>query len=161
MQAKAILRHLRLSPRKVRRIASSIRGLHAAHAESLLEHTPHRAARPLIKLLRSAVANAEVLGVGEKATLLIKQIEVSQGRTLSRARPRSRGMSHPIARRSSHIILVVEGPGGMKKQGSKKALTEGRKTETRKQAFSGSDQKTAKRAGGVTQRIFQRKTMGG
>ena len=114
MQATATLRHVRISPRKVRLIARELPGRSFLQAESVLEFLPNKATQALLKLLRSAVANAENRGVGTKADLRVKEVAVNQGRTLKRFRPRSRGMMHPFARRSSHITIVLEGPGGVR-----------------------------------------------
>ena len=109
MEAKATLRNLRMSPRKVGRVAFSLRGLTVERADGHLSVLPHAAAHPIRKLLLSAAANALALGARDKETLVIKEVVVNQGATLKRYRPRSRGMANPIAKRVSHITLVLEG----------------------------------------------------
>jgi len=112
MEAKATLRNLRMSPRKVGRVAFPLRGLTVERADGHLSVLPHAAAHPIRKLLLSAVANALALGARDKETLVIKEVVVNQGATLKRYRPRSRGMANPIAKRVSHITLVLEGGAG-------------------------------------------------
>ncbi len=105
-EAKAKLSNYRQAPRKVRLVASAVRGKSVAQATDILSFTPNRAALPLQKLLNSAVANARALNLNE-ASLTIKELKVDAGATLYRRRPRSRGMANPIRKRTSHITLVV------------------------------------------------------
>lgn len=106
-EAKAKLSNYRQAPRKVRLVASAVRGKSIAQANDILTFTPNRAALPLQKLLNSAVANAKALNLNEER-LTIKELKVDEGPTLYRRRPRSRGMANPIRKRTSHITLVVE-----------------------------------------------------
>lgn len=111
MESRATLKNLRMSPRKVRRIAFPLRGMLLERAEGYLGVLPHAAAPPLKKLIASAAANALQLGAHDRAGLVIKEVRVNQGTTLRRFRPRSRGMTHPIAKRVSHVTVVLEGAG--------------------------------------------------
>lgn len=105
-EAKAKLSNYRQSPRKVRLVASSVRGKSVAKANDILSFVPNRAALPLQKLLASAVANAKSLNLKEE-NLAIKELRVDEGPTLYRRRPRSRGMANPIRKRTSHVTLIL------------------------------------------------------
>lgn len=110
-EARAILRYLRISPRKVRPLADIIRGERVDTALELLRFSSKRAATPLYKLLRSAVANWEAKNPGvspEEANLVVKQITVDTAGMLKRWRPVSRGRAHMYRRRMSHVTVVVD-----------------------------------------------------
>ncbi|RJQ14596.1 50S ribosomal protein L22 [Candidatus Parcubacteria bacterium] len=108
MEVKAQLRHLRISPRKVRRIADLIRNFNVEDARLQLEQLPHRSAGPLKKLIDSAISNAKHnLGV-ESDSLYIKKLTVDGGQTLKRYRPGPHGRAMPIAKRTAHITLVLD-----------------------------------------------------
>ena len=144
-------------------IARELGGKQFFHAEALLELLPHRATKPLVKLLRSAAANAEAQGVGEKQVLRVKGVMVNQGRTIQRFRPRSRGMAHPIARRSSHITIVLEGPGGVPKRKRAKQETTTESSDTRDRphptARTKQDLPTPRKLVDVGKRVFRRKSI--
>lgn len=108
MQSIAHLRHLRMSPRKVRLVAGLIRGMDIAEADAQLRHLPKAAALPLRKLLASAVANAEHNAKLAPANLFIGQIFVNQGPTLKRFRPRAFGRAASIKKRTSHVTIVLD-----------------------------------------------------
>lgn len=110
MQVKARLNHLHMSPRKVRRVAKLIRGLSAARAEAELLARPEQSAEPVLKLLRSAMANARQKTDARAEEATIAAFTVNPGPTMKRFRPRSRGMAHPIVKRMSHLSLVLELP---------------------------------------------------
>ena len=103
----AKLRYLKISPRKVRRVADLIRGLSVNEAEAQLLILPHRASQPLLKLLRSAAADAKNNQKLEPEKLWIKEIRVDVGPRQKRWRMRARGSASPIEKKSSHIILVL------------------------------------------------------
>ena len=106
---KAKLSHLRMSPRKARLVADLIRRCSIEDAQYQLQMSTRRASVPMLKLLNSAIANARVVDSNMNAqTLFIKEIRVDMGRTLRRFRPVSRGRAHPIAKRTSHITIVLE-----------------------------------------------------
>jgi large subunit ribosomal protein L22 len=104
---KAVLKNHRQSPRKVRSVASMLRGKSVDKAIIMLGFVPKAASLPIRKLLESAISNAKESGL-ETKNLSIKEIRVDEGITLKRARPRSRGMSNPIRKRSSHIQIILE-----------------------------------------------------
>ena len=107
MEAKAILKYARISPRKVGIVLDLIRGKDVSYARAILKNTPKSASEYLIKLLDSAVANAENnLGLN-KEDLIVSECYVCQGSTLKRIMPRARGSADRILKRTSHVTLVV------------------------------------------------------
>lgn len=107
MEVKAILRHLRMAPRKVRLIVDAVRGLGVAEAETRLKFIQREAARPVLKLLQSAVANAEHNFKLDREKLFIRTIVADAGTTLKRSRPRAMGRAAPIRKRTTHISIVL------------------------------------------------------
>ena len=107
MDVHASLRHLRQSPRKVRLVVNTIRGLSVTAAETRLTFMPKISAKPVLKLLRSAIANAEHNFKLEKQDLYVRHIVADGGPTLSRWRPRAFGRAAPIRKRTTHITLVL------------------------------------------------------
>ncbi len=105
---KSVLKNYRQSPRKVRLVAKSIRGKTAAQAVMILDFMPKRAADPIKKLINSAVANARVNNGISVDDLIVKNIEINQGVTLKRYRPRARGSAYRINKRTSHIVVTLE-----------------------------------------------------
>jgi len=108
MEAKAIARHIRIAPRKVRIVIDLIRGKDVGEAFSILKYTPKIASEVLTKLLKSAVANAEHNCDLNVDKLFVSAAYVDQGPTLKRIHPRSRGQAFKILKRTSHVTLVVE-----------------------------------------------------
>lgn len=108
MQAKAKLRFLRISPKKVRLVADLIRGQKVEAALTQLALLNKAAKKPLEKLLNSAIANAENNFQLKKDNLFIKEIRVDQGGVLKRWLPRAHGRATPIRKKMSHINLVLE-----------------------------------------------------
>jgi large subunit ribosomal protein L22 len=113
MQARAIAKYVRMSPRKVRLVVDQIRGKGVNDAYAILQFSKKGAAEPVGKTLRSAVANAqyraqdegEVLDVDE---LVVHEIFVDEGPTLRRYRAAAQGRAAPIRKRTSHITVVVD-----------------------------------------------------
>lgn len=108
MEAKAIARHVRMSPRKVRRVVDLIRGKSCDEALAILKFVPHAGAEPVEKVLRSAMANAENNHGMDPGSLYVSRAMVDGGPTLKRILPRMRGMANRIRKRTSHITVVVE-----------------------------------------------------
>lgn len=104
---KAVLRSIRISPKKVNLVAKLIRGKAAQWAIDFLTFTPKRSARALMQTLKSAVANAEGNFKQKRADLFISKVIINEGFTLKRFRPASRGRSHPIRKRTTHITIEV------------------------------------------------------
>lgn len=113
MEAKAVAKYIRLSPKKVHLVARMIRGKRVKEAQALLRFVPNRAARVLEKALNSAVANAENNYDLDRENLVVARAFADEGPTMKRLMPRARGRADVIARRSSHVTVVVserEGP---------------------------------------------------
>ncbi len=114
MDVHANLRHLRMSPRKVRLVVNTVRGLSIAAAETRLTFLPKLAAQPVLKLLRSAVANAEHNFKLDKKDLYVRHIVADGGPTLKRFQPRAFGRAAPIRKRTTHITLILSTKGDAK-----------------------------------------------
>ena len=115
MSYQASHRHARISPRKVRPLADMIRGKYADEALDILRYQPHRGARLLEKVLKSALGNARDPDNPEnrKRTVNIDHLVVSSatvdgGPMFKRVRPRARGMAYVIQKRTSHIQITLE-----------------------------------------------------
>lgn len=104
MDSKASLSNYRQSPRKVRLIADLIRGKSASQAINILSLLPKRGAEPMLKLVKSAVANAKE---GSPEQLFISSIQVNGGVVFKRMMPRARGRGAPIKKKTSHITLAL------------------------------------------------------
>ncbi|MFH1597472.1 MAG: 50S ribosomal protein L22 [Patescibacteria group bacterium] len=135
MEFTAKLRHLRVSPKKIRLVIDPIRGLDVIAARNKLNFFEKRAAQPVLKLLESAIANAKNnfphLGIKvEENNLYIKEVVANEGPTLKRWRPRAFGRATPILKRSTHInlILAERKPSQIKKTKAKKPELEPIKT---------------------------------
>jgi large subunit ribosomal protein L22 len=111
VEVRAVERHIRMSPQKVRLVLDVVRGKPAQEALAILQFLPHRAAKPVAKALKSAVANAENNFNMDPDDLVITSCAADEGRTLKRWRPRARGRVNQILKRSSHIIVVVAEKG--------------------------------------------------
>jgi len=105
--AKAHSRYVRISPRKVKIVCDLIRGKDVKTAKAILMQTPKSASEYLIKLLNSAVANAENNHEMDPDSLYVYETFANPGPTLKRIRPVSRGRAHRIFKRTSHITVVV------------------------------------------------------
>ena len=107
MEAKAIVRHVRMSPRKMRVVANLVRGKSVDQAMSLLKLMPKKGAVVIGKLIVSAVANAEQQGDVNVDNLVVRDCSVDNGPILKRWMPRAMGRANRIQKRTSHIELVV------------------------------------------------------
>jgi len=107
MEAKANIRMIRIAARKVRLVVDLIRGKAVGEAFAILKNTPRGASKPVEKLLKSAVANAEHNYQLEQDKLFVKEIYVGEGKTLKRMQPRSQGRGFAILKRTSHIYITV------------------------------------------------------
>lgn len=118
MEVKATVKHLKMSPRKVRLVVDLVRGLEINKALSQLKFSQKIATKPLAKLIDSAVANAVHNYELEKDNLFIKTIRVDEGKTLHRWTPKAHGRATPIRKRSSHIHITL---AEIKDSGNKEA----------------------------------------
>lgn len=112
MQATAVSRYIRVSPRKARLVADLVRGKTVQDALNILAVTPKKASPLLRKAILSAAANAQVKnddGVDlTRSTLRVAEIRIDEGPTLKRIRPRAQGRAFRINKRTSHIKVTVE-----------------------------------------------------
>lgn len=104
---KAIAKHVRISSKKANLVAGLIRKKNVVEALDILKFTPKKAAQILYKVLHSAIANAEKNFKQNKDSLIVQEIVVTEGRTLKRSVPVSRGRVHPRKKRTAHITVTV------------------------------------------------------
>ena len=105
---RAIARYVRISSRKVRIVIDLIRGKSVREAEAILRYTPKAATEPVLKLLNSAVANAENNLELNRDDLYVAEVYANQGPTLMRYRARAHGRASRIRKRTSHITIVLD-----------------------------------------------------
>lgn len=161
----AQLRYLHIAPRKVRLLADTLKGLTAYEAEAQLLMRVSRARLPLLKLLRSAIANAIQNQKLQKEQLMVKMVRVDQGPMLKRALPRAQGRTTPIQKKMSHITLVLEEMASPRTSRfvivpppkKEKKEKEGKKVVPKKP-----DVQEKEKAGkpGFFKKVFRRKSMG-
>ena len=106
--AKAKATYIRIAPRKVQIVLDLIRNQPTDKAMAILKYTPKAACEPLMKLLKSAIANAENNNNMDISRLYVAECSVSQGPTLKRIRPRAQGRAFRINKKTSHITLVLK-----------------------------------------------------
>ena len=169
-RATGHVRYLRIAPRKTRLVANVIKNLSVNEAEARLIAFPNRVSAPLLKLLRSVVANAKNNTKLDPAMLYIKEIRVDQGPKLRRWTPRARGGSSRIEKKTSHISIALEarGEGGkprftIHKKETKKSLATEKKTDKKAEKHGESETKgtaeTQKTRKGIIPKIFRRKSV--
>lgn len=108
MEAKAVAKYIRMSPRKARLVVDQIRGRKAQDALAILKHTPNKPAEPIYKVLHSAMANAENNFEMNRDDLYVAQVFIDQGPVLKRFRPRARGTASRIRKPTSHITIILK-----------------------------------------------------
>ena len=106
--ARAVARHVRISPNKARRVVNLVRGLPAKEALTVLQFAPQAASVQVQKVLASAMANAENNERLDPDALLVSEAYVDEGPTLKRFRPRAQGRAYRIRKRTCHITIAVE-----------------------------------------------------
>lgn len=113
MEARAVSRYIRISPRKARLVADLIRGKNVDEALGILALTPKKASPYLRKVVLSAAANVRNRTEGDarikNTDLLVKEVLINEGPTLKRIRPRAQGRAYRILKRTAHIEVTVEG----------------------------------------------------
>jgi large subunit ribosomal protein L22 len=147
MQVLSIYRGARISAFKCREVTREIQGLPAAAAVDLLTFTPKKAARMVLKTLKSAIANAENNNDLRAEKLVVQEAVVGEGSTLKRFRPKARGSAGPIRKRSSNIRIILtdeieikpkpdrQRPNGAKK-GARPPVKSGRSSTTPSESAS-------------------------
>lgn len=103
----AIHRYCRIAPRKARLVMDTIRGKRCAEAVDLLRFDRHRAAHFIRRVLKSAMSNADE-GEANMGSLYVSEARVDGGPYYRRWNPKDRGRAHPIAKRTSHLIVRVK-----------------------------------------------------
>ncbi len=162
----ATLRYLRMAPRKVRLVADVIRGLSVNEAEAQLVMQRKRAAKPLLKLLRSAMANAKNNSKVSLEGLYVEAIKVDGGPMLKRFLPRARGSASPIQKKMSHVTLTLAHGAHIKParfsivvpKKKKEATDVKERTKREKAAPEEQDEKTRKQGPGFFKKVFSRKS---
>ncbi len=107
MEARAIAKYIRVSPRKMKPIADLIRGKNVKEALAILKYTPRKGARIFLKVMNSAVANAENNHEMALDNLYVSQIYANQGPVMKRFKAGSMGRANPIKHRTSHVGVAV------------------------------------------------------
>jgi len=107
-EIRAVSKYVRMSPSKIRRVLRQIQGKTYSEALLLLEFMPYASCAPIIKVLRSATANARNNFGLDETKLVIKSAFADQGPTMKRFRPRAQGRAYRILKSTSHITIVME-----------------------------------------------------
>lgn len=176
MQVVAKLRYLNIAPRKVRLAADLIRGKSVAQAENILKFTVKRASQPLLKLVKSAMANAKNNFQMDESNLYISKILVDEGPKSKRYMPRARGQAYEIQKKSSHVTIwldertkTAEKPKKKAKKAEKVEVAEKIEEKAEEKAeekmpqkekpeFQPERAKQRPRIGSAFQRVFRRKS---
>jgi large subunit ribosomal protein L22 len=110
MEARAVARYIRITPRKANQVLQLIRGKRVDQVTEILDFTPKHVAKVIGKVLKSAVANAVAIeGKINIEHLRVKEATAGAGPSLKRFLPRAQGRATPIIKRTSHITIIVEG----------------------------------------------------
>ena len=107
MEAKAIVRNVRMTPRKMKLLCDLIRGKDANTAMAIIQNTPKAASEVMAKLLKSAMANAENNFDMNGDDLYVKEAHVAPGPIMKRVRPRAQGRAFRILKRTWHVTVVL------------------------------------------------------
>ena len=108
MEATAKATYVRISPRKVQIVLDLIRNQPTDKAMAILQYTPKAACEPVLKVLKSAIANAENNNGMSVENLYIEECYANKGPTMKRIRPRAQGRAYRIEKRMSHITIVLD-----------------------------------------------------
>lgn len=166
-QYTAKLSFLRQAPRKVRSVGDLIKGLPVNEAEAQLLAQTRRPSKALLKLLRSAVANAKNNKVNDVQHLFVESIRVDNGPMLKRMLPRARGSASPIQKKMSHVTLVLGVNENLKSRftivppkKTKLPPSQDVRTKTKKPKAAEREEPKSKQAPGFWKRRFGRKVVG-
>lgn len=169
MRVTAKLNYLHISPRKVRAVVGLVKKMNPREAMAQLRFVPNRASQPLMKLIKSALANAENNFYIDTESARISEFKVDGGPVFKRFRPASRGRASALKKKTSHVTLVLEGQRRQIGQDKKiktevesakvapEGAAESKSWETRK-VFDQKSKPKEKKSGFV-KRIFQRKAI--
>lgn len=143
---KANLNTARITPKKINLVSDMVRTKGVVESMDILKFTPKKGARILLKLLKSALSNAENNFKQEKDNLYIKEITVTKGPTLKRSVPISRGRVHPILKRNAHITILLSVKEVLEnKKTEKKGVKKEEVTVTTENIEKNDDKKTVKK----------------
>lgn len=163
-QLKTKLSYLKIAPRKVRLLADTLRGLSVQEAQAQLLLRRQRSAKPILKLLNSAVANAKNQKNIDSQKLFISSLRVDDGPMLKRSLPRAQGRATPIHKKMSHVTLILEEAAA--KFANRFTITPPQKKEKIKKEAKSKRAKTEelkaekpKGKAGFFKRIFRRKSV--
>ena len=106
-EARAVSKYIRMSPSKIRRVLRQIQGKSYRDALLILEFLPYSSCEPIIKVLRSAAANAKNNKGFDERNLIVRSAFANQGPTMKRFRPRAQGRAYRILKATSHITIIV------------------------------------------------------
>jgi large subunit ribosomal protein L22 len=107
MEIKAVQKFVRMSPRKLRLVTHLVKDLKPAESVEVLPYLGKRAAGPLLKVIKTAIANAKVKGINQD-DLVFKEIQINEGPRFKRGRAAGKGRWHPYKKRTSHIRVVLQ-----------------------------------------------------
>lgn len=122
MEARAVVKFVRVPPRKARLVVDAVRGKHVKDALAILKFTPNFAARTVEKLIQSAAANAENNHHMNPDALMVSHIYVDEGPRLKRIQPRAHGRAYRILKRTSHITVGLQESEIRPKRAEKKSV---------------------------------------
>lgn len=167
MSVQASIKYLRISPRKVRLVADLMRGRSVDEAEKVLKFTVKRSAEPLLKLLNSAIANAENNFGIKREGLYIAEIRVDGGPILKRFMPRARGSVSSIHKKTSHVSIILKDKEGkeIERKGKRVRIKKVYQEEKPKEDISRKDkpkdekQETVKSKPEAKKQMFRRKSI--
>ena len=170
-QQVTTLNSLHIAPRKVRLLINTIKGLSLQEAEAQLLMRTQRSSQPLLKLLRSAAANATNNNKMNKDNLFVSRVSVDQGPVFKRSLPRAMGRATPLAKRTSHVTLVLEeaatpfksrfeiAPPVKKTKKTKKPAKAKEAAAQAKKPTVAAEQPKEKPKGGFFKKMFRRKSV--
>jgi large subunit ribosomal protein L22 len=107
MEVRAVVKYVRISPQKVRKLIDAVKGKPVETGLGILKFMPQKAAAIIEKVIRSAVANADQNPDVDVDSLVIRSITADQGPTLKRFKARARGRGTRILKRTAHITVIL------------------------------------------------------
>ena len=144
MNVKATAKYVRMSPRKTRLVVDLVRGMSVAAARHQLQFSQKAAAKPVLKVLNSAVANAQNNNSLDTTDFIVTAAFVDEGPTFYRHRPRAQGRSAPIRKRMSHITIEVGSPDVSNKKATEAVQKEEKQEEKKSVTKKAPKTKTTK-----------------